>query len=266
MKKFALVILTILLLSQACSLTEEPRYDTVTIRSNVFEDYNLYFSSNTIVSDSTVHVLIVTDGDTRTEDVIHYASLYLDNYLVVGIGYPDDNRRVMDFTPCSDCLHFTESGGADRFISFILQMVLPRADSVLQYRCGQIPVNTKRTIVGHSLGGLFSTYMLFASISSNPFDCAVALSPALYWDSQIIFFYENEYARFNDSLNSFLYMSIGELETDGMTACVKAMEERLSDRDYTGFNAVFDYFPSQTHMSAFHQGIENAMKMIRDSL
>jgi len=260
MKKFALIMLIILLLSQACYLTEEPRYDTITIRSNVFEDYNLYFSSNIIVPDSTVHILIVTDGDTRTEDVLHYASLYLDNYLVVGIGYPDDSRRVMDFTPTE--AHSTESGGAEHFLLFLENRVIGLADSIILDRCTEKP-SVKRVILGHSLGGLFSTYALF---KSDSFDCAVALSPALYWDSQSIFFYENEYARFNDSLNGFLYMSIGELETDGMTACVKAMEERLSDRDYTGFNAVFDYFPSQTHMSAFHPGIENAMKMIRDSL
>jgi len=103
--------------------------------------------------------------------------------VVVGIGYFTDRpyetvRRSFDYTPVSrrdgmDAGHRT--GGAEQFRAFIERHVKP----VVRER---LPVDeTRQSLFGHSLGGLFTLHTLLAAPSS--FATYVAVSPSIWWDT-----------------------------------------------------------------------------------
>jgi hypothetical protein len=78
--------------------------------------------------------------------------------LVVAVGYGDDldhwrARRVGDLTPVAVASR-PGSGKAERYLGFLASDVLPLVDR--RYRTAP-----DRTLSGYSLGGLFSTYVLF---------------------------------------------------------------------------------------------------------
>src|SRR5690606_1115678 len=106
-------------------------------------------------------------------------------------------RRATDFTPTFDeaylaaVVPFTEQvlgqawpedaqlGGADAFLAFIEQELKP-------FIAGRYPADVEdTTLLGHSLGGLFTLHALFTSPRS--FARYVALSPAAQYGDEILF-------------------------------------------------------------------------------
>jgi len=108
--------------------------------------------------------------------------------LLVGVGYKDfiqnDSMRSRDYTypvaPATDS--FTRSGGADKFLLFIQNELLPVIDK--NYRTDTV----NRTIMGHSLGGYFTLYALQRALAENNrcFNNFIAASPSLHYDDYYI--------------------------------------------------------------------------------
>lgn len=128
----------------------------------------------------------------------------LPDLLVVGIGYPDAATigdtlisRARDLTP-TPSHHFPGSGGADAFLGFIRDELLPWVG----------PPAGPRIYFGHSLGGLFGTYALFAEPAV--FDSLIISSPSLWWDHHTPF----TWPAARDDLTARAYFGIGALETD----------------------------------------------------
>jgi hypothetical protein len=71
-------------------------------------------------------------------------------------------------------------------------------------------VSNDRTLIGSSLGGLFTLYVLFNH--TELFNHYVLTSPAVQWDNGIAFTYEENYAKTNSELDAKLFMAIGGLE------------------------------------------------------
>lgn len=107
--------------------------------------------------------------------------------VVVGIGYPaaeafDLGRRGLDFTsaatpghPDPD-VHPGLNGGDIALMNFIDDLVKP----VIEER---FPIDrTRQTLLGHSLGGLFTLETLYARPGS--FQTYVALSPSIWWNNR----------------------------------------------------------------------------------
>jgi uncharacterized protein len=96
--------------------------------------------------------------------------------IVVGI---PNTVRTRDMTPT----HMTEgpysaqSGGAPQFLRFLKEELFPKIES--QYRT--LP---HRTLVGHSLTGLFTLHALLESPES--FSAYIALDPTASWDDQVL--------------------------------------------------------------------------------
>ncbi len=106
--------------------------------------------------------------------------------VVVGIGYPTSDafdlvRRSLDFTspatPGSDPdVHPGANGGDVALMNFIDDVVKPEIES-------RFPIDrTRQTLLGHSLGGLFTLETLFARPGS--FQSYVALSPSIWWNNR----------------------------------------------------------------------------------
>src|SRR5262245_20024345 len=79
--------------------------------------------------------------------------------LLVGIGYgasyrDPKNKRGRDYTPTASSLE-PESGGTDRFLSFVTRTLWPELERRWPLR------NNARGIAGHSLGSLVVLHALF---------------------------------------------------------------------------------------------------------
>lgn len=143
--------------------------------------------------------------------------------IVVGIGYPlksllgDDFKqfvahRVKDFTPVQSKylegqLHDwlggsqVKTGGAQQFLGFLRDELLPRIEALYSADPDD------RTLVGHSLAGLFALHALFQE--PRLFHRYVAGSPALGYAEQSLFLTEQDYAQANDDLPADIYLAIG---------------------------------------------------------
>jgi hypothetical protein len=121
----------------------------------------------------------------------------------------------LDFTPVVD--HEIESelarmmkartihtGGAERFLQFLGTQVIPFVDS--RFRTNQ----SRRVLCGHSLGGLFVLYALFAR--PQTFSGYIAASPSLFYADRILLRAEGQYARRHRSLAASLFICVGDKE------------------------------------------------------
>ncbi|ALJ38423.1 alpha/beta hydrolase [Azospirillum brasilense] len=112
--------------------------------------------------------------------------------VIVGIGYPIDGpfdilRRYRDLTPPTppefippsrDGASIIETGGRDDFLTFVETQVIPAVET-------RLPIDPqRRTLFGHSLGGLFSLYVLYTK--GDLFQTYVAADPAIWWNGQAI--------------------------------------------------------------------------------
>lgn len=104
--------------------------------------------------------------------------------ILVGIGYKDfaamDSLRNRDDTyPVAiPEYEMSASGGADKFLSFIHDELMPAIDK--QYHTD----TSKRVLMGHSLGGYFTSYALYRYISgtATSFNGYIAASPSLHYN------------------------------------------------------------------------------------
>jgi predicted alpha/beta superfamily hydrolase len=117
-----------------------------------------------------------------------YKKASSDEPILVGIGYKDflqsDSLRERDYTypVASPKDSMRLSGGADKFLAFIQQELVPYIDRAYSTD------TTNRSLMGHSLGGYFILYALANDIKygNQLFNKYVAASPSLeYGDGYI---------------------------------------------------------------------------------
>jgi predicted alpha/beta superfamily hydrolase len=186
--------------------------------------------------------------------------------ILVGIGPPSEQRilnlaewlpnaisyRQRDFTPsiCEELRkniekHYgrdMEQGKASEFLAFINDRVIPFIDE--EYRIDSKDIS----IMGHSLGGLFTLYALFCEPQS--FRGYAALSPFIKFDNYIIRDIEYEYSKRNKDLNADLYLAAGLDEEDYagcMASNVIRFAETLKSREYFGLFVEREIFQELDH-------------------
>ena len=152
-----------------------------------------------------------------TVDIIRILNLYerLPSLLVVGVGYRstnleeiDNGVRSRDFTPTVDERWPEDAatmGGASLFLAFIRDELKPW----VRDRYGVDPDDS--TFFGDSLGGLFATYVLLSEPAT--FRRYGIGSPSYWWDNELMFEHEAEYARTHDDLPAKVFLSVGAYET-----------------------------------------------------
>jgi len=168
------------------------------------------------------------------------------NYIFVGIGHIGNfhvlRRRDFilpfingkDTTPASP-----EYGHIKDFYNFLTRELIPSVQS--SYNC-----TAKRTIIGHSLGGLFVFYCLFRN--EPVFANYIALSPALWIDRYRIY----EFNKLTHSLpaKTYLYFSAGGLETiNQILPGAYRMNEFLQEKKYSNLLLEYQVHPWETHNS-----------------
>ncbi len=177
----------------------------------------------------------------------------LPEVIIVGISSEGGSKefnynRSRDYTPThiqSDSIPallrsmIPASGGADDFISFIKNDLIKQIES--KYRCNP----NDRTIVGHSLGGLFGFYVLF----TNPelFQNYVLISPALNWDKEFILKLEEKFSLSHKTLLAKIYTTVGSLEGSIMIQPWQRLVDSIKKHNYSGLSIEVGVSEKETH-------------------
>ncbi|KAK6020173.1 putative esterase, partial [Ostertagia ostertagi] len=138
----------------------------------------------------------------------HYFDGFIPELIVVGVTWggvnPNpDSLRARDYTPTKEA-RTPQSGGADAFLSFMKKELFPFVET--NYRAD--PDN--RTLMGCSLGGLFTLYTLFTQ--PEMFNGYAAASPAVGWDKEVLYKYEAAFAAKKINKPVRVYMTVGDVE------------------------------------------------------
>ncbi|HEY0054573.1 MAG TPA: alpha/beta hydrolase-fold protein [Pedobacter sp.] len=119
-------------------------------------------------------VYILDEGNIEIFSQVHRYTKgmgFIPEVIVVGVINVD---RTRDFTP-TVMKRMPESGGADKFISFFKQELIPYINKTY-------PTNGQNILYGHSLGGLFAIYTMLKD--PTIFSTYLAAEPSLWYDSQ----------------------------------------------------------------------------------
>lgn len=156
----------------------------------------------------------------------HYYDGFIPELIVVGVTWggvnPNpDSLRARDYTPTKEA-RSPQSGGADKFLSFMKEELFPFIEK--NYKAD----NNNRTLMGCSLGGLFTLYTLFTK--PELFTGYAAASPAVGWDREVLYKYEKEFSERKLAKPVRVYMTIGDVERSRPRYEIFA--KRMTSRNY----------------------------------
>jgi len=249
------ILLSLLLLSCQKEMLDVEQSNSYTLSSSHTNDeYALQIlypeNYNPSLEYQTIYLL---DGDWYFYELAEIIKEeYSDEILLVGIGYNNDNNRNADFTyPADDALD--NSGNANAFIECINNELIPFIADSVKIKSSQ------KTLVGHSLGGYFSLYLLFQNELNNPFDNIIAASPSLFWHEAFLLDLEETYHSSQDSLNTNLFITMGDSEGVTMNTLFDAFSKKIESRNYEGLLFDYERYENTTHnnnpIKSFEKGI-----------
>jgi len=192
----------------------------------------------------------------------------LPEVIIVGISSEGGSKefnfnRARDFTPTqipSEKLPgefksaFPISGGAEKFLGFIKEELIPYVESKYRFSPGD------RTLEGHSLGGLFVFYSLFKE--PDLFKRYIAISPALLWDNVLLLKQEENFSKDHKTLNADIYTSVGSLESELFVSPWKQLTNNLKLRGYKGLKLKTEMAAGETHYTIIPYIVTHGLKSV----
>ena len=205
-------------------------------------------------------VLVVLDADWHFRKVVGMidhlsASEKIPPMIVVGIpnifrsGKPsrfEDLAPGMPYDPGQD--------KAGKFLQFIDAELIPHIDNT--YR-----TQPHRTLLGHSLGGLFTVFAFMEK--PDAFSAYVSISPSLGRNNQQQVRKAATFFHSTDSLNTYLHLALGN-EGGNTQLGTEAFVSELHQATAKGFDWHFDHLKEEDHVSVFQPAVENALTSIFD--
>lgn len=146
-------------------------------------------------------VLYLLDGETHFQHAVSTVQFLSRNARIpqmIVVALPNVNRN-RDFTPTA-IEALPNSGGCVNFIRFMKEELFPYVENNFR-------TQPYRILAGHSLGGMFSVYLLFSN--SEMFQAHLAMSPYLMYDNNYVLNQAVETLTKPMAFNNFLYMTIG---------------------------------------------------------
>jgi predicted alpha/beta superfamily hydrolase len=177
--------------------------ETYKLHSNIIgDDYTIYVlkTDDYDTTNNKLPVLYMTDGDWNMTVAMNCFRMLRQDYvthepLVVGIGYgKNQNKRVRDLDP---------NGGGPKFLEFIEKEVMPFID-------GKYRTNSERAIYGYSMGGMFTTYVLFNR--SDLFQKIYIGAPGN--NGRLLMPAAREYFISHNNLKSKVFIGVGSFEKE----------------------------------------------------
>lgn len=244
-----------------------PGTEARSMKSNfVDQEYKIYvnFPRNYENSNTTYPAVYFLDGDLvfgMAADAYRFLEIRdeVPKLIIFGIAYgaftwQEDNHRSRDLTPTT-MAESPGSGGALNFLKFIQNELIPFVNS--NYK-----VNPEDcAIVGGSLGGLFTLYVLFHQ--PELFNRYAIVSPSMWWDNGVIFEYEKSFSKKHSELPVYLFSSMGALEDPKtMVEPWQELIKILENRNYKGLKMETIMLPDETHATAAASTLAKALKAI----
>jgi predicted alpha/beta superfamily hydrolase len=255
-----------------------PGTEVISLRSNqTGADYQLFVSlpldyEKTNKSYPVVYMLDADYSFALVRNVVqHFVEREdLPPMILVAIGYPGaaTNRetykmnRTRDYTPAyaPDGGYGAEyqkvSGGGPKFRSFIATELVPLIEQ--KYRVSA----ADRTIVGHSYGGLFATYVLLTEPAL--FKRYIIVSPSLWYAKQIAFSMEEAAAETGIRPKARVFFGVGALESAIMADDLTEMFRRLRGRNNPGLEMTLRIFDEERHNSVFPAAVTRGLVTVFD--
>ncbi|MEI9942995.1 MAG: alpha/beta hydrolase-fold protein [Chitinophagaceae bacterium] len=115
-----------------------------------------------------------------------------------------------------------------------------------------------RTLVGCSLGGLFTMYTLFTQ--PDLFQRYVAASPAFGWDNDVLSKHEQSYFDKKVTLPARLYMIMGGVERNEPN--FEKLVKRLDDRHYTSLQIESRVLENTGHSGTKGEGYARGLQYV----
>lgn len=206
--------------------------------------------------------------------------------VIAAIGYPSDEpydafRRAWDLgpPPVKSYPPYFEGGppvrigGTRALLDVIETQLLPHLAETVRLD------PTRRSLFGHSFGGLFALYSLFER--PGLFANWIAASPTIHWEGNEILNNEARRKRLIGNA-AFLHLSAGEYEGDKLAPfqyrnvdAVSRMEKRKVERTVElaqemadrlndsedGIQTQFEIFAGETHMSVLGPAVNRAVSI-----
>ncbi len=162
-----------------------------------------------------------------------------------------DSLRARDYTPTNEA-RSPQSGGAENFLSFIENELFPFVEN--NYKAD----TNNRTLVGCSLGGLFTLYTLFTKPSL--FQKFIAATPAIGWDNEVIYQYEKQYFESGATVNARVFIC-----EDGVERGVQAYEKfvkHLTGRNYKNLKIQTRVLENTGHSGTKGEGYARGLQYV----
>ena len=115
---------------------------------------------------------------------------------------------------------------------------------------------TDQTLMGCSLGGLFTMYTLFTH--STMFNRYIAASPAFMWDNNVLYQFEKKYHGNPSNPNAKLFMCVGGVETS--VSNFQKLTQFLTDRDYKNLQTESRTLENIGHSGTKGEGYERGLQ------
>lgn len=164
----------------------------------------------------------------------------------------EGNMRDRDFLP-EKTAENNKAGGADQFIVFLKQELIPFIDH-------KFPTSGENSLFGHSLGGLFTFYVMLKEpgIFSNYY-CS---DPSFPWNNRRIISMATTAFKNTSDLNRTLW--INGVEDTYKNVGIQKMDSVLKEYAPNGLRWKVSVYPNETHMSVRLKGIYDGLKYSYD--
>ena len=240
--------------------------DTIQLQSSALKESRTLLVSKPAGYDSgneRYPVLYLLDGETHfryTAAIVDFlaASDRIPKMIVIGIASGDVRNRTHDLTPPStaemDIRFSPGNGGADTFLSFLADELIPYVDHTYRTR-------PYRLIVGHSCGGLFGIYALVKH--PGLFNGYIAADPSLYWNDQAVVAQAESFVAQTSTLQADFYITATDL-SDSIPSEVARFNAALAKSAPAGFRWKFEWMRQEDHMSiplpSIYRGLETVFE------
>lgn len=202
--------------------------------------------------------------------------------IVVGVGCPSEagvtefgRRRAIDFAPPGKSMYF-DGPGADYFRKLGMpESGEQKADHLLAFLVDEVRPSLARayrmdddhTLMGHSGGGMFASYALFAR--PGAFRRYIIGSPSSNAADKAAFRLEAEYAAANTDLKADIFFGAGEKEIGklglaawGIVSAPVLMAETLLLRQYPSLRVTTRIFPGKDHLTVLADVIAEGIRAV----
>ncbi len=194
-------------------------------------------------------VMYVLDGSSQDKHIANKFDIlattgYVENAIVVGIPNVSGKGRQRDYTPPYMKMDIDEKdsplGEGDNFLTFMEKELFPFIEK-------NYSVSENRAIAGNSRGGLLVMYSLL--FKPDLFQGRFCFSPAIWRDDNLIVKKASEFLTKQDSLNSFLYISMGDQENNKMKKGFNEMTKTLKEKAVKQFIWYSEYTKNANHQN-----------------